>query len=162
MHTFWVLYTCSYWLKTRVTNIVRGGSTCHNIKKDSYTWVRKRVPSATCSSTLVHRRCSIWRPFMILVIGGAQTWRPSIVIRPSVLRQQLWPYSICFLDVYLVSHGGGLTTKRRQPLWTSVHMGLSSVSIRTLLTVLNYRTSNDPLYERFEMNFLLWIYSPLY
>ena len=33
--------------------------------------------------------------------------------------------------------------------------GLSSVSIRTLLTVLNYRTSNDPLYARFEVNFLL-------
>ena len=36
-----------------------------------------------------------------------------------------------------------------------MHMGLSSVSIRTLLTVLNYRTSNDPLYVRFEINFLL-------
>ena len=35
------------------------------------------------------------------------------------------------------------------------NMGLSSVSIRTLLTVLNYRTSSDPLYVRFEMNFLL-------
>ena len=33
--------------------------------------------------------------------------------------------------------------------------GLSSVSIRTLLTVLNYRTSNDPPYVRFEINFLL-------
>ena len=41
-------------------------------------------------------------------------------------------------------------------------MGLSSVSIRTLLTVLNYRTSNDPLFVRFEVNFLLRIYSPLY
>ena len=40
--------------------------------------------------------------------------------------------------------------------------GLSSVSIRTLFTVLNYRTSNDSLYVRFEINFLLWIYSPLY
>ena len=40
--------------------------------------------------------------------------------------------------------------------------GVSSVSIRTLLTVLNYRTSNDPLYVRFEINILLWIYSPLY
>ena len=29
--------------------------------------------------------------------------------------------SICFLDFYLVCHGG-LTTKRRQPLWTSVHI----------------------------------------
>ena len=28
-------------------------------------------------------------------------------------------------------------------------------SVRTLLTVLNYRTSNDPLYVRFEINFLL-------
>ena len=36
-----------------------------------------------------------------------------------------------------------------------VDMGLSSISIRTLLTVLNYRTSNDPLYVRFEINFLL-------
>ena len=36
------------------------------------------------------------------------------------------------------------------------HMDLSSVSIRTpLLTVLNYKTSNDPLYVRFEINFLL-------
>ena len=34
-------------------------------------------------------------------------------------------------------------------------MGLSSVSIRTLLTVLNYRTSNDQIYVRFEINFLL-------
>ena len=40
--------------------------------------------------------------------------------------------------------------------------GLSSISIQTLLTVLNYRTSNDPLYEQFEINFLLCIYSPLY
>ena len=38
-----------------------------------------------------------------------------------------------------------------------IHKGLSSVSIRTLLTVLNYRTPNDPLYVRFEINFLLWI-----
>ena len=35
------------------------------------------------------------------------------------------------------------------------HRGLSSVSIRILLTVLNYRTSHDPLYVRFEINFLL-------
>ena len=40
--------------------------------------------------------------------------------------------------------------------------GLSSVSIRALLTVLNYRISSDPLYVRFQINFLLWIYSPLY
>ena len=33
--------------------------------------------------------------------------------------------------------------------------GLSSVSIRTLFTVLNYITSNDPVYVRFEINFLL-------
>ena len=46
--------------------------------------------------------------------------------------------------------------KLRRPL------GLSSVSIRTLLTVLIYWTPNDRLYERFEINFLLWIYSPLY
>ena len=43
-----------------------------------------------------------------------------------------------------------------------VHKDLSSVSIRTLLTVLNYKTSNNPLYVRFVINFLLWIYSPLY
>ena len=42
------------------------------------------------------------------------------------------------------------------------HLGLSSVSIWTLLTVLNYWISNDPLYVRFEINLLLWIYSPLY
>ena len=42
-------------------------------------------------------------------------------MHPSALRQRLCPYSICFLDVYLVCHGGGLATKRRQPLWTSVH-----------------------------------------
>ena len=41
-------------------------------------------------------------------------------------------------------------------------MGLSSVSIRTLLTVLNYRTSSDPLHVLLKINFLLWIYSPLY
>ena len=38
--------------------------------------------------------------------------------------------SICFLDVYLVYHGGGLTTKRRQPLWTSVHIS-ESMRFRT-------------------------------
>ena len=41
-------------------------------------------------------------------------------MHPSALRQRLWPYSSCFLDIYLVCYGGGLTTKRRQPLWTSI------------------------------------------
>ena len=43
-----------------------------------------------------------------------------------------------------------------------MYTGLSNVSIRTLLADLIYRTSNDLLYVRFEINFLLWIYSPLY
>ena len=43
----------------------------------------------------------------------------------STLPQQLCIYNICFLDVYLVCHGGGLTTKRRQLLWTSVQILLS-------------------------------------
>ena len=43
---------------------------------------------------------------------------------------RLCPYSICFLDVYLVSRGDGLTTKRRQPLWTSVHIS-GSMPFRT-------------------------------
>ena len=37
MHTLWVLYTCSWWLKTKVTNIVRGGSTYHNMEKNTIT-----------------------------------------------------------------------------------------------------------------------------
>ena len=69
-HTSWVLYTCSLWLKTKVSSIMRG-STYHNVKKkDYYTWVRKRILSAIC--TLVHRKRSTWHPFMALVIGGAQ------------------------------------------------------------------------------------------
>ena len=44
--------------------------TYQNVKKDHYTWVRKRILSATC--TLVHRRRSTRRPFMTLVKGGAQ------------------------------------------------------------------------------------------
>ena len=36
--------------------------------------------------------------------------------------------------------------------WTSLHVALWND------TVLNYTTSNDPLYVRFEINFLLWIY----
>ena len=55
------------------------------------------------------------------------TCRPSIAMHPSALRQWLWPYSICFLDVYPVCHGDGLTTKRSQPLWTSVHISDSDV-----------------------------------
>ena len=35
-------------------------------KKANYTWVRKCILSATC------RGCSTWRPFMTLVIRGAQ------------------------------------------------------------------------------------------
>ena len=50
-------------------------------------------------------------------------------MHPSGLRQRLCPYSICFLDVYLVCHGGELTTKRRQPLWTSVQISESTVCI---------------------------------
>ena len=46
-------------------------------------------------------------------------------MHPAALRQRLRPYSICFLDVYLVCHGGGLTTKGLQPLWTSVHISES-------------------------------------
>ena len=42
----------------------------HNIKKENYIWVLKRILSATCSPTLVHGRCSTWRPFMTLVIGS--------------------------------------------------------------------------------------------
>ena len=53
-------------------------------------------------------------------------------------------------------------TERCVNIGLYIYGDLSSVSIRTLLTVLNYRTSNDPLYVRFEINFLLWIYSPLY
>ena len=59
--------------------------------------------------TLVYRRRSTWRPFSTHVTGGAQ--------------RDVWPWQcmcpciICFLDVHLVCHGGGLTTKCRQPLW---------------------------------------------
>ena len=40
---------------------------------------------------------------------------------PSALRKRLCPYSICFLDVYLVCHGDGLTTERRQPREEQAH-----------------------------------------
>ena len=40
-------------------------------EKDNYTWVQKRILYATCSPTLVDRRCSTC-PFMTLVTGGAQ------------------------------------------------------------------------------------------
>ena len=50
-----------------------------------------------------------------LFIGGAQRdvrpWH-CIPLPFAVLCQ----YNICFLDVYLVSHEGGLSTKRRKPL----------------------------------------------
>ena len=53
-------------------------------------------------------------------------WQPqSIAMHPSALRQRLCPYSICFLDVYPVCHGGGLATKCRKPLWTSVQISES-------------------------------------
>ena len=70
--------------------------------------------------TSIHDTCYRW----------CSTWRPSIAMHPSALRQRLWPYSICFLDVYLVCHGDGLTTKRRQPLWTSVQIS-ESMRFRT-------------------------------
>ena len=213
--------------KTEVSNTVRGGrpSAYHNMNmKDHYTWVQKRILSATC--TLVHRRRSTWRSIMTHVIGGAKhdirpwqcihltfgcsscnwvlrrtstsqvisvtfyierersdkffsealisawgsftcrksttrdqrlyfpseeshtqdfyalkkihrTWpglkpRTSDPVasmittgppgRSSALRQRVFPYSICSLDVYLICHGGGLTIKRRQPIRRSVQI----------------------------------------
>ena len=43
-----------------------------------------------------------------------------MAMHPSALSHRVCPYSICFLDLYFVCHGGGLTTKRRQSLWTRV------------------------------------------
>ena len=48
-------------------------------RKDNYTWVRKRILSATCSPTLVHSRYSTWHPFTTFIIG----WRPFIAMHPS-------------------------------------------------------------------------------
>ena len=52
----------------------------------------------TCVHDTCYRRCS--------------TWHPSMAMHPSALRQRLCPYNICFLEVYLVWHGDGLTTWR--------------------------------------------------
>ena len=72
---------------------------------------------ATSSPKLVHR-CSTRRPFMTLIIGGAQCdvlpWQ-CIPLPFDSRFIRLCSYAICFLDVYLVCHGGGLTTKHRQP-----------------------------------------------
>ena len=99
-------------------------------KNGNYTWVRKRILSATCSPTLVYRRCSTWHPFATLANRMCSAWRTCIAMHPSALWQRLWPYSILFLDVYLVCLAGELTTKRRQPLWTSVHIS-GSMHFRT-------------------------------
>ena len=49
---------------------------------------------------------------MTLVIGGAQRDAcPPVAMHSSALQQRLCPYSICFLYVYLVSHGGGITNQ---------------------------------------------------
>ena len=70
---------------------------------------------------------------MTLVIRGAQReGRPRKCIPlpfgSSLIR--LCPYSICFLDAYLVCHGAGLTTKCRQQLWTSKQIS-ESMRFRT-------------------------------
>ena len=118
IHTFWVLYICSWRPKTRVTNIVRVGSTYHNIKNDNYTWFRKLILSATCRPTLVHRRYSTWRPFMTLLWEVLKNWRSSIAMHPCALRQRLWPYS-----TYLFSRCLPCLSRR----WT--HTQTSSVTM---------------------------------
>ena len=69
---------------------------------------------------------------MTLALGGAQLdGRPwHCIPLPFGSRFiRLCPYSICFLDVYLVCHGDGLETKR-QPLWTNVRVS-ESMRFRT-------------------------------
>ena len=62
---------------------------------------------------------------MTLVIGGAE--RVVRRLGPSaVVLYDSAHIVFCFLDVYPVFHGGGLTTKRRQPLWIRVQISEST------------------------------------
>ena len=120
------------------------------------TWKKKKLISHGSGNAYFLRPVALH-----LYIGEVQpdvhsrrcsTWRPSIAMHQSALRQRLWPYSICFLDVYLVCHGGGLTTKRRQPLWTSVHIS-ECMHFRTHVYWTLFLWVLPPL-KIFETNFL--------
>ena len=112
-----------------MSNIVRGGSTYHNMKKVYSTWDRKRIRSATC--TLVHKRRSASRPFMTLVIGGAQRDdRPRQCLPLPFSNNCAHTVGLFVSSMFTLSVMEADSTKRHQPLRTTVQIS-ESMRFRT-------------------------------
>ena len=80
-----------------------------------------------------YRRCSIWCP--------------SMAMHAFALRQRLCQYSICFLYVYLVCHGGGL------------HNQMSSATMNKCTDLRKYYVSR-PMYSGL-FSLFWWVLPPL-
>ena len=126
--------------------------------KKNYTWVRKLIHSATCSPTLVHRRCSTWRPFMTFVIGGAQRGICPWQCIPLPFGNY-YAHTIFLSSIFTLS----FTETDSQPnvasnyVWTSVHisesMHLQTHVYYTLSLVLMCNTTSQNIRH---FNILYW------